>query len=338
MVQVRKSCLKTDSEAECAPFVRKEISIMSEIISPVIEELAERAMAFTGGREGYYPTPIEGLSFAVHSEAGGACTCSVYEPSFALMLQGRKRSECGESVYEYGAGDCMLVNVDVPARYTILEATPDKPFIGCSLKLDSVAVTEMIAKLPGVDDLEDRHARAIVVSRASAAMEADFLSLMRMFDSPEEMKLRAPILIRDIYSLLLLGKMGEEIRSMFTQTGRSGRVTQAVSWLRTNYRSAFTIEELAERVHMSVSSFHRHFKSVTSMSPLQYQKRLRLGEAQRLMLTEGKDVAAAAYAVGYESPTQFSREYKQLFGDAPGRDIKNRLQTVKGDPAFLSKA
>ena len=189
---------------------------MSEIISPVIEELAERAMAFTGGREGYYPTPIEGLSFAVHSEAGGACTCSVYEPSFALMLQGRKRSECGESVYEYGAGDCMLVNVDVPARYTILEATPDKPFIGCSLKLDSVAVTEMIAKLPGVDDLEDRHARAIVVSRASAAMEADFLSLMRMFDSPAEMKLRAPILIRDIYSLLLLGKMGEGIRSMFT--------------------------------------------------------------------------------------------------------------------------
>ena len=338
MAQVRKSCLKTDSEAECAPFVRKEISIMSEIISPVIEELAERAMAFTGGREGYYPTPIEGLSFAVHSEAGGACTCSVYEPSFALMLQGRKRSECGESVYEYGAGDCMLVNVDVPARYTILEAMPDKPFIGCSLKLDSVAVTEMIAKLPGVDDLEDRHARAIVVSRASAAMEADFLSLMRMFDSPAEMKLRAPILIRDIYSLLLLGKMGEGIRSMFTQTGRSGRVTQAVSWLRTNYRTAFTIEELAERVHMSVSSFHRHFKSVTSMSPLQYQKRLRLGEAQRLMLTEGKDVAAAAYAVGYESPTQFSREYKQLFGDAPGRDIKNRLQTVKCDPAFLSKA
>ena len=156
---------------------------MSEIISPVIEELAERAMAFTGGREGYYPTPIDGVSFAVHGKAGGACTCSVYEPSFALMLQGRKRSECGKSVYEYGAGDCMLVNVDVPARYTILEATPDKPFIGCSLKLDSVAVTEMIAKLPGLDDLKDRHARAIVVSRATAAMEADFLSLMRMFDS-----------------------------------------------------------------------------------------------------------------------------------------------------------
>ena len=161
---------------------------MSEIISPVIEELAERAMAFTGGREGYYPTPIDGLSFTVHGKAGGACACSVYEPSFALMLQGRKRSECGKSVYEYGAGDCMLVNVDVPARYTILEATPDKPFIGCSLKLDSVAVTEMIAKLPGLEDLEDRHARAIVVSRASAAMEADFLSLMRMFDSPTEMK------------------------------------------------------------------------------------------------------------------------------------------------------
>ena len=173
---------------------------MSEIISPVIEELAERAMAFTGGREGYYPTPIDGVSFTVHGKAGGACTCSVYEPSFALMLQGRKRSECGKSVYEYGAGDCMLVNVDIPARYTILEATPDKPFIGCSLKLDSVAVTEMIAKLPGLEDLEDRHARAIVVSRASAAMEADFLSLMRMFDSPTEMKLRAPILIRDIYS------------------------------------------------------------------------------------------------------------------------------------------
>ena len=106
-------------------------------------------------------------------------------------------------------------------------------------------------------------------------------------------------------------------------------MTQAVAWLRTNYRTAFTIEELADRVHMSVSSFHRHFKSVTSMSPLQYQKRLRLGEAQRLMLAEGKDVAAAAYAVGYESPTQFSREYKQLYGDAPGRDIRNRLISAR---------
>ncbi len=306
---------------------------MSEIVSPLIEELADRAMAFTGGRDGYYPTPIEGLAFAVHSDRG-SCTCasrnSLYETSFGLMLQGRKRSTSGDRVYEYGAGDGLLVSVDVPASYEILEATPAKPFIGCALKLDCVAITEMIAKLPDpLPEASDARAQAITVSRVSMAMEEDFLSLVKMFDSPAEIQLRAPLLIRDIYSLLLLGKTGGALRSMYTQSARAGRVTQAVSWLRTNYRTAFTIEELANRVHMSVSSFHRHFKSVTSMSPLQYQKRLRLGEAQRLMLAEGKDVAAAAYAVGYESPTQFSREYKQLYGDAPGRDIRHRLSGAK---------
>ncbi len=306
---------------------------MSEIVSPLIEELADRAMAFTGGRDGYYPTPIEGLAFAVHSDCG-SCTCasrnSLYETSFGLMLQGRKRSTSGDRVYEYGAGDGLLVSVDVPASYEILEATPAKPFIGCALKLDCVAITEMIAKIPDpLPEASDARAQAITVSRVSTAMEEDFLSLVKMFDSPAEIQLRAPLLIRDIYSLLLLGKTGGALRSMYTQSARAGRVTQAVSWLRTNYRTAFTIEELANRVHMSVSSFHRHFKSVTSMSPLQYQKRLRLGEAQRLMLAEGKDVAAAAYAVGYESPTQFSREYKQLYGDAPGRDIRHRLSGAK---------
>ncbi len=306
---------------------------MSEIVSPVIEELADRAMALTGGRDGYYPTPVEGLAFAVHTDRG-SCTCtsrnSVYETSFGLMLQGRKRSTSGDRIYEYGAGDGLLVSVDVPASFEILDATPEKPFIGCSLKLDCVAVTEMIAKLPDpMPDVSDARAQAITVSRVTSEMEEDFLSLVRMFDSPAEIELRAPLLIRDIYSLLLLGKTGGALRSLYTQSGRASRVTQAVAWLRTNYRTAFTIEELADRVHMSVSSFHRHFKSVTSMSPLQYQKRLRLGEAQRLMLAEGKDVAAAAYAVGYESPTQFSREYKQLYGDAPGRDIRNRLISAR---------
>lgn len=302
---------------------------MSEIVSPLIEELAERAMAFTGGCAGRYDTPVPGLSLSVHTTALSACTCSVYEPSFGLMLQGKKRSECGSRTYDYGAGDCLLVNVDVPARFTILEASPAKPFIACSLRLDSVAMTELIARVPA-PDVVTGDAQALVVSRATCELEEDFLRLMQMLDSPGEIALRAGLIVRDIYSLLLLGREGPGIRSMFTVASGAGRVTQAVSWLRRNYRSAFTIEELAERVHMSVSSFHRHFKNVTSMSPLQYQKRLRLGEAQRLMLAEGKDVAAAAYAVGYESPTQFSREYKQLFGEAPGRDIKQRLSAARG--------
>ena len=303
---------------------------MSEMVSPLIEEMVERAMVFTGGRDGIHETPAQGVHISVHSHSGGCCCSSLYEPSLALVLQGKKRSICGTRTYEYGAGECLLVSVDVPARYEILDATPAHPFITIVLKLNPVTVTELIARLPVVSATSESAARALVVSRATTALEGDFAQLLSMLDSPAEVALRASNIVRDIYSLVLLGEQGESLRSMFTQTGGAGRVTQAVSWLRSNYRMAFTIEELADRVHMSVSSFHRHFKSITSMSPLQYQKRLRLGEAQRLMLSEGKDVASAAYAVGYESPTQFSREYKQLYGDAPARDIKKRLSVAVG--------
>lgn len=304
---------------------------MTECASPIIDEIRRLVMQYAADKTGpQIESPIDGLFFSVRYGSTGTCTCSVYEPSVALMLQGRKMTTAGTRVYTYGRGDLLITSMDVPTTYQVLEASPDKPFVGIGIRIDAVVMTDLIRQLPLEDDAaDDASVRAITLCRAEAALEEDFLRLVQILDSPRECKFRAPLIIRDIYSLLLLGEHGESIRRIFTNNSRSSRISQAVGWLRDNYREPLSVEALADRVHMSVSSFHRHFKSVTSVSPLQFQKRLRLSEAQRLMLTEGKDVATAAYEVGYASPTQFSREYKHAFGEAPGRDIEARRRLVE---------
>lgn len=304
---------------------------MTECASPIIDEIRRLVMQYAADKTGpQIESPIDGLFFSVRYGSTGTCTCSVYEPSVALMLQGRKMTTAGTRVYTYGRGDLLITSMDVPTTYQVLEASPDKPFVGIGIRIDAVVMTDLIRQLPLEDDAaDDASVRAITLCRAEAALEEDFLRLVQILYSPRECKFRAPLIIRDIYSLLLLGEHGESIRRIFTNNSRSSRISQAVGWLRDNYREPLSVEALADRVHMSVSSFHRHFKSVTSVSPLQFQKRLRLSEAQRLMLTEGKDVATAAYEVGYASPTQFSREYKHAFGEAPGRDIEARRRLVE---------
>jgi AraC-like DNA-binding protein len=290
-------------------------------------ELRDRAAAIVAGAAGGdYPTGINGVRIHVRDASNGTgCTC--YEPSVSVILRGRKRSICGERSYEYGQSECIVTGVDVPSRFEIIRSDPSEIFMGISLSIDKELMTELIAQMPlqatGSDE-DCSRVRAFVVAASSDRVTEGFLNLMRLLDRPEEVALRTPGLVRDIYCLLLLGDTGPMIKGLYTKGSSFNRISQAITWLRDNYREPLSVERLADSVHMSTSSFHRHFKEITSISPLQYHKRLRLYEAQRLLVAEGIDVNSAAYSVGYMSPTQFSREYKALFGLPPGKDASAR--------------
>lgn len=290
-------------------------------------ELRERASAIVAGMTGGdYPTGINGLKVALR-DATNAAGCTCYEPSVSIILKGRKRSVCGERSYEYGQGECIVTGVDVPSRFEIIRSDAEDVFMCISLSIDKEVMTELIAQMPlqatGSDE-DYSKVRAFVVAASSDRITEALLNLMRLLDRPEEVALRTPGLVRDIYCLLLLGDTGPMIKGLYTKGSSFNRISQAISWLRDNYREPLSVERLADSVHMSTSSFHRHFKEITSISPLQYHKRLRLYEAQRLLVSEGIDVNSAAYSVGYMSPTQFSREYKALFGLPPGKDASAR--------------
>ncbi len=295
-------------------------------------ELSRRAAALVAGfGGGDYPTGIAGLHVAVR-DSSNASGCVCYEPSVSVILKGRKRSICGERSYEYGQGECIVTGVDVPSRFEIIRSDPSEIFMGVCLFIEKELMTELIAQMPyqaTCSDDDCDKVRAFVVAASSDRITEAMLNLMRLLDRPEEVSLRTPGLVRDLYCLLLLGDTGPMIRGLYTRGSSFNRISQAISWLRDNYREPFSVEKLADSVHMSVSSFHRHFKDITSLSPLQYHKRLRLYEAQRLLVSEGIDVNSAAYSVGYVSATQFSREYKALFGLPPGKDASARREGIQ---------
>lgn len=284
------------------------------------EELKQRVLSRVRGN-GTFTTGIDGLTISARELAPGQ-VCSCYTPSMGLILCGEKRSVCGTRVYHYGEGKLLVTGVDIPSSFEIVERT-----VSIVLKIDPTLMSELVAQMPAeaFDSAAGRQpVQAFSVGNCSERMTEAMLRLFSLLDAPRETTLRAPGLIRDIYCLLLLEGQGADIRSLYTKGSSFNRITQAILWLRDNYKESFRVEELANRVHMSTSSFHRHFKEVTSISPLQYHKRLRLQEAQRLLIAEGIDVGTAAYSVGYESPAQFSREYKALFGLPPRKDADSK--------------
>lgn len=179
----------------------------------------------------------------------------------------------------------------------------------------------MLSEMPLEKIRGDRVFNGLAVSAASEGLMDAFLRLLKLTNTPDDIPVLAPIIKREIYSRILISPMGRHVRQLCTLGTQSNQITRAVDWLKTNYQKPFKIEELAQYVHMAPTTFHRHFRKVTSVSPIQYQKNLRLHEARRLMISANETVANAAYAVGYESSTQFSREYKRFFGTSPKRDV-----------------
>lgn len=247
-----------------------------------------------------------------------------YSPSVGLVIQGSKRSIVGSEEYSYGENQCLVVSVDMPSSFFASGATHERPFLAVSLDLDKYLISRLAVELPPDRECGNESCKGVAVTDTPPALLNAFLRLIELLDQPEERACLAPIVVQEIHCRLLLGPLGNNLRRFSTLGTRSNQIAQAVAWLRDNYREPLHVEALARRVNMGTSTFHRHFKEVTSLSPLQYHKRLRLYEAQRLMLTEDADAASAGLAVGYESPTQFNREYKRMFGEPPRRDVMRR--------------
>lgn len=288
-----------------------------------LKELALRHMPEPGIRK----TSIAGLSIS-HRLAHDILENSLYTPCVGVMLQGRKKSVIGTEEYVYGEGQCLVVGVDVPSSFYVMDGTKEAPFLCLSLEVDKFQLARLAMEVPPQPGVSGEGClRGVSVAPVDCAVLDAFLRLTELLDRPEQIAVLAPMIIREIYYRILTGPQGEFLRRFHTLGSQSMQIAQAVTWLRDNYRSPLQVEELARRVNMATSTFHRHFKEVTSMSPLQFHKRLRLFEAQRLMLAERVDAASAGLAVGYESPTQFNREYKRLFGEPPHRNI-TRLKNV----------
>jgi AraC-like DNA-binding protein len=265
-------------------------------------------------------TAIAGLAFFRREYPAPPAVCMV-EPSIILVARGEKQLWVGGEGFPYNPSRFLITSLDLPANSEVLAASPTQPCLGLTLKLDLRILSELIAQsdLPSTRDRSV--AKGIGIGSVTSAMLASFDRLLALLDEPESISVLAPLIQREIHFRLLQSDQASRLRQITSVDGQGYRIAKAIDWLKLNYAKALRVEDLAARVQMSAPTFHQHFRHLTSMSPLQYQKWLRLNEAKRLMLNEHQDVSSAAFRVGYESPSQFSREYSRLFGLPPKRDI-----------------
>lgn len=296
-----------------------------DVVANQYQELATRVMRHTEGN-GIHPTAIDQLSFA-RSDAMSTATYSVDDPRLVLIVQGKKEVLLGEETYPYCTGQYLIHSVALPISGCVVEATPDRPCLALKLSLDLVQLCDLVAQMSFSSAKQENSVRGLCISNADTTLIECVLRLVKLLETPQDIPILAPIMLRELYYRLLIGEQSEAVRQIATSGSSMQRIASAIQLIKAEFTQPMRIEDLARRVKMSTSSFHQHFKQVTSISPLQYQKQLRLLEARRLMLSENFDAIAAAYQVGYESPSQFSREYSRMFGAPPMRDI-DRLRTA----------
>lgn len=269
---------------------------------------------------GDYPMPIPGLGFYRREQPATPVVCMV-EPSIVVVAQGEKRLWVGGEGYPYDTARFLVTSLDIPANSEVLVASPTQPCLGLTFKLDLRILAELIAQGELPPTRERAVMKGVGIGVVTGAMLASFARLVELLDEPESIPVLAPLIQREIHYRLLQSDQAGRLRQICSVDGQGYRIARAIDWLKLNYDGPLRVDELAARVQMSAATFHHHFRQLTAMSPLQYQKWLRLNEARRLMLNEHRDVSSAAFKVGYESPSQFSREYSRLFGVPPKRDM-----------------
>lgn len=271
-------------------------------------------------RPGDFGTPIEGLGFFRREHPSPPVVCMV-EPSIILVARGEKQLWVGGEGYPYDPSRFLITSLNLPANSEVLAASPEQPCLGLTLKLDVRMLAELAAQ-GGLSTVRDKSVvGGVGIGTVTDALLASFERLLALLEEPDAIAILAPLIKREIHYRLLMSDQASRLRQITAVDGQGYRIAKAIDWLKLNYTSALRVDELAAQVQMSAATFHHHFRQLTAMSPLQYQKWLRLNEARRLMLNEHKDVSTAAFKVGYESPSQFSREYSRLFGVPPKRDI-----------------
>lgn len=264
-------------------------------------------------------TPIKNLLCFRREAPSVPCACTI-EPSVLFVVQGSKQLLIGEQAFAYDTGHFLLNSLDLPASSQVLVASPEQPCLGLMLKLDLRVMADIIAH-SGMPPPRDRVAEgSTAIGTVTPALLEPVHRLLGLIHEPDAIAVLAPLIEREIHFRLLKSDLAGRLWRIASVGSQSHRIVRAVDWLRANYTEPLRIDELAAQVQMSPSTLHHHFRLLTAMSPLQYQKWLRLTEAKRLMLNEHLDAANAAFRVGYESPSQFSREYSRLFGVTPKRD------------------
>jgi len=292
---------------------------------PVTAMLA-RLIAAYAPHDGSFELRIPGLFASRFSRTNGECVHALRLPCLSVIAQGAKTVIVGQEVYEYDPSRMLVYSVALPVAAQVTQASHSEPYLALRLDLDPHKIAELVLKVfpHGLPPVQER--RAVYVAPLDASIVNAATRLMECLAQPGDVELLAPLIVDEILIRLLRSRIGPRVAQMGFAESSVHRLAQAISWLRANFSQPMKVEELAELVHMSVSSFHEHFKSVTSMSPLHYQKVLRLQEARRLMLSTMMDASTACQRVGYLSASQFSREYSRFFGNAPTRDIARLRQ------------
>lgn len=273
--------------------------------------------------------PLKGLHLARASRTAEKLH-SVYEPCFCVIAQGSKEIKLGDSRYQYDPLHYLLVTLDLPMTSQVIEASPERPYLSFRLDLDPQFVSSVMVEAGYSPSPRSAGvARAIDVSRLDANLLEAVVRLVRLVATPAEVPVMMPMIVREIIYRLLQSEQGSRLCHLALMDGSTAAIARAVHRIRQSFDQPLRIEELARELGMSVSSFHYHFKAVTAISPMQFQKQLRLQEARRLMLIENSDAASAAYRVGYKDPAHFNREYKGVFGIPPIRDVR-QLREMSG--------
>jgi AraC-like DNA-binding protein len=249
------------------------------------------------------------------------CMPTVYQPCLAIVVQGRKRALLNDEVFHYDALNYLVVSVTLPAMGQVLEASPEHPYLSLRLNLDLEEIARLLLELGDRGTPPAAGDRGLFVARLDEPLLDAILRMVKLLETPEDIDVLAPVVQREIYYRVLRGELGSRLVDLAQSEGGNHRIVRAIEWLKQRYAAPLRIDELAYAVHMSPSALHHRFKAVTAMSPLQYQKHLRLHEARRLMFADGIECSTAGRRVGYESASQFSREYRRLFGAPPREEI-----------------
>lgn len=276
-----------------------------------------------------FETSVPGLALFKRFEPTNPMP-GMYEPGVCLIAQGEKRILLGNDTYIYDEDHYLLTAVHLPTIAEITRASEERPYLGLRLKFNLQDLSQLMAdnKLPPPS--VQQPPRGIATGKNTPELLSCFIRLIDLLDNDEDIAFIAPGIMREITYRLLTGEQGKRLRQIAAVFSKGRQIAQIIDWIKENIAEPIRIEDLAKQVNMSVSTFHHHFKSITAMTPLQFQKNLRLNEARRLMLAEPTDAATASFLVGYESPSQFNREYSRLFGAPPLRDIKN-LREISHD-------
>lgn len=296
-------------------------------------ELVDRIARLTVAGDGIHDTRVRQLHL-IRMGGPTECSPSVYEPRLCVVAQGRKVVTLSDRVYHYDPLNYLVVSVTLPMIGQVVEATPDKPYLCLRIDIDPAEIARLLVDAGQSPPGESRAARdtrdtrdhggvdlGLYAAKVNTTLMDAVLRLMRLLDTPQDLPVLAPMALREIFYRVLMGDLGHRLRALALTDSRSSRIAKAVTILRQGYLQPLCIEDLADALHMSTSSLHHQFKAVTTMSPLQFQKHLRLHEARRLMMIDGMEAVTAAHRVGYESPSQFSREYKRLFGAPPRAEV-----------------